>query len=103
MDKTRVKANEKDGVTTVRILITHNMDVEGVDKKTDQKIEAHFIQEITCSHNNEVVMTANWTQGISKNPYLSFKFRGAKRGDTLKVYWVDNKGESETTETPITE
>ena len=103
MDKTRVKANEKDGVTTVRVLITHNMDVDSVDKKTNQEIKAHFIQEITCTHNNEVVMKANWTQGISKNPYLSFKFRGAKRGDVLKVSWIDNKGETEAVEAPITE
>jgi Sulphur oxidation protein SoxZ len=26
---------------------------------------------------------------------LSFKFRGAKVGDPIKLSWVDNKGESD--------
>jgi sulfur-oxidizing protein SoxZ len=38
---------------------------------------------------------------VSKNPYLAFKFKGAKAGDTVKLAWVDNKGESDSTETQV--
>ncbi|MGD8853473.1 MAG: thiosulfate oxidation carrier complex protein SoxZ, partial [Gammaproteobacteria bacterium] len=38
---------------------------------------------------------------VSKNPYLSFKFTGAKAGDSLTLSWVDNKGESDSIETKI--
>jgi sulfur-oxidizing protein SoxZ len=71
------------------------------DKKTGKVIPAHFIQEVTCEHNGKNVLTALWGAAISKNPYLSFKFKGAKPGDSLKLSWVDNKGESDSTETKI--
>ena len=29
---------------------------------------------------------------MAKDPYLKFSFKGAKKGDELKVSWVDNKG-----------
>jgi sulfur-oxidizing protein SoxZ len=46
-------------------------------------------------------MTANWSGGISKNPYLSFKIKGAAAGDKIKISWVDNKGESDSKEAAI--
>jgi sulfur-oxidizing protein SoxZ len=89
-------------VTTVKALISHPMDTGLVkDKKTGKPIPAHFIQEVTCEHNGKNVLTALWGAAISKNPYLSFKFKGAKAGDTLTLNWVDNKGESDSTETKI--
>jgi len=48
-----------------------------------------------------VVMTANWGGGISKNPYMSFKVKGAAAGDTIKISWVDNMGESDSAEAQI--
>ena len=71
------------------------------DKKTGKLIPAHFIQEVTCEHNGTNVMTALWGPAVSKNPYLSFKFKGAKVGDSLKLSWVDNKGENDSTETQV--
>ena len=62
------------------------------DSKTGQLIPAHFIQEVNAEHKGSNVMTALWGPAISKNPYLSFKFSGANAGDTLKISWVDNKG-----------
>jgi sulfur-oxidizing protein SoxZ len=85
------------GVTTVKILISHPTDT-GLekDKKTGNLIPAHFIQEVICEHNSTSVMTAEWGPAISKNPYLSFRFKAdVKIGDTMKLRWVDNKGESD--------
>lgn len=91
-----------DGVTTVKILISHPMDT-GLekDKKTGNLIPAHFIQEVVCDHNGNKVMTAEWGAAISKNPYLSFRFKGAKAGDTIKLNWVDNQGNSDSGEATI--
>jgi len=91
-----------DGVTTVKVLISHPMDT-GLekDKKTGNLIPAHFIQEVVCDHNGTNVMTAEWGPAISKNPYLSFRFKGAKAGDTIKLNWVDNKGNSDSDEATI--
>lgn len=98
----KVRAKLAGDVTTVKALVSHPMDTGLVkDKKTGQIIPAHFIQEVVCEHNGNVVMTALWGPAISKNPYLSFRFKGAKVGDTLKMRWVDNKGESDAEETVI--
>ena len=98
----KVRAKVKGGTTVVKALISHAMETgQRKNKKTGKKIPAHFIQEVTCSHNGNNVLSADWGTAISKNPYLSFKFKGAKAGDTLKMSWVDNKGESDSVEAKI--
>jgi sulfur-oxidizing protein SoxZ len=102
MASIKIRAKVDGDVTTVKALISHPMDTGLVkDKKTGKPIPAHFIQEVTCEHNGKNVLTALWGAAVSKNPYLSFKFKGAKAGDTLTLSWVDNKGESDSTETKI--
>ena len=102
MASIKIRAKVDGDVTTVKALISHPMDTGLVkDKKTGKPIPAHFIQEVTCEHNGNNVLTALWGAAISKNPYLSFKFKGAKAGDTLKLSWVDNKGEKDSTEVKI--
>ena len=102
MASIKIRAKAEGGVTTVKALISHPMETgQSKNKKTGELIPAHFIQEVVCEHNGNTVMTALWGPAISKNPYLSFKFKGANAGDTLKLSWVDNKGESDSTETQI--
>ncbi len=98
----KVRAKAKDGVATVKCLISHPMET-GLrkDKKTGEPIPAHFIQEVTCEHDGKTVLSAQWNTSISKNPFLSFKFSGAKSGDSIKISWVDNQGESDSKEAPI--
>lgn len=98
----KARAKVSGDTTTVKALFTHPMET-GLrkDKKTGKKIPAHFIQEVTCTHNGENVLTALWGPAISKNPYLSFKFKGAKSGDTVTLSWADNKGGSDSLETTI--
>ena len=102
MASIKARAKMKDGVTTVKALVKHPMETgQRKDKKTGKLIPAHFIQEVVCDHNGTTVMTALWGAAVSKNPYLSFKFTGAKVDDTLKISWVDNKGESDSIETKV--
>jgi sulfur-oxidizing protein SoxZ len=90
--KARAQATGK--VTLVKALISHPMET-GLrkDKKTGKKIPAHYIEELNVDHNGKNVLNALWGPAISKNPYLYFKFHGGKAGDTIKISWVDNKGE----------
>lgn len=97
----KIKARNKDGLTTIRALMSHPMKVEKKDKKTGKVKPAHFIQTVTCEHNGKAVLTAEWGAAVSANPYLSFKFKGANKGDTVKLSWVDNKGKSATAEEAI--
>ena len=98
----KVRAKLKGDVTEVKALMSHPMET-GLrkDKKTGEVIPAHFIQEVVCKHNDTEVMNAQWSGGVSKNPYLSFKFKGAGKGDTIKLTWVDNKGNSDSVESKI--
>jgi len=98
----KVRAKAESGVATIKCLISHPMET-GLrkDKKTGDKIPAQFIQEVNCDHNGKSVLSAQWGPAVSKNPFLSFKFSGAKSGDTIKISWVDNKGDSDSTEAKI--
>ncbi|MDH5446607.1 MAG: thiosulfate oxidation carrier complex protein SoxZ, partial [Gammaproteobacteria bacterium] len=42
-----------------------------------------------------------WGPAVSKNPYLSFAFTGAKAGDSVKLSWVDNTGKSDSAEAKV--
>ena len=90
--KIRIRAKMKGDVAEVKALMSHNMET-GLrkNKKTGEKIPAHFIKDVTCTHKGNTVMVAHWGPAISKNPYLQFKFKGAAKGDTVKISWSDNK------------
>ncbi|HHH38461.1 MAG TPA: thiosulfate oxidation carrier complex protein SoxZ [Sedimenticola sp.] len=98
----KIRARLKGDVVTVKALMTHPMETGArKDKKTGELIPAHFIQEVKCESGGKVRLTAYWSGGVSKNPYLSFKFRGARKGDTLTLSWVDNTGKSASAEARI--
>ncbi len=98
----KIRAKTKKGVTTAKCLISHPMETGNrKDKKTGKKIPAHFVQEVVATHNGNNVMTAHWSAAISKNPYLSFKFSGGKKGDSLTISWSDNKGNSDSLKAKI--
>ena len=93
----KIRAKEKGGVVTVKALMTHPMETGArKDKKTGKLIPAHLIQEVSCKAMDKTVISADWSGGVSKNPYLSFKFKGAAKGDAVELTWVDNQGNSDT-------
>lgn len=100
--KIRIRAKMKGDAAEVKALMSHPMET-GLrkNKKTGKKIPAHFIKEVVCEHKGKKVMVANWGVAVSKNPYLSFKFKGAAKGDMVKVSWSDNKGESASAEAKV--
>ena len=101
MSSIKIRATAEGEVTTVKALISHPMET-GLRKDTAGKlIPADFIQDVSCEHNGVAVLTAQWGTAISKNPYLSFRFRGGKPGDTLKMSWKDNMGKTDSAETRI--
>lgn len=98
----RVQAKTKNGVTQVKALINHPMETGNrKDQKTGKIIPAHFIEEVSCEYNGEKVMIAEWSGGVSKNPYMAFKFNGGASGETIKVSWKDNKDGSDALDVTI--
>ncbi len=100
-DLIKMRARLKDGVTEIRVLMSHPM--ETGRRKTDmgEIVPAHFIQWITATLNGHVVLEAQWGTGVSKNPYLTFRIRGASIGDKVAISWHDNRGESNSGETAV--
>lgn len=89
----RIRAKMKGSVTEVKALMSHPMET-GLrkDKKTGKKIPEHFIQEVKCEHKGKTMVVGDWGVAVSKNPYLSIRFKGGSAGDEVKVSWLDNKG-----------
>jgi sulfur-oxidizing protein SoxZ len=101
-DTIRLQAKLKDNETLIKVLITHPMEVER-KAEDGSVVPAHFIKEIRCLHNGKEVLAATWTAAVSKNPYLSFKFKGGKVGDTVALSWIDSKDDKDSIETTIKE
>ena len=91
----RVRAVASGDSTEVQSLIQHPMDSVFVKDSKGQIIPAHHIEVVQFEHGGKTVFTAQWGPAVSKDPYLKFSFKGAKKGDDLKVSWVDNEGASD--------
>ena len=96
MSDIKIRAKLEGDATTVKCLMSHPMET-GLrkDSKTGELVPAHFIKEVVCKCKDKVVMTASWSGGVSKNPYLSFKFKGGAVGDPIEIAWTDNTGENQ--------
>jgi sulfur-oxidizing protein SoxZ len=100
-DPMRIRAQAAGDKTTVRVLMSHEMET-GLRKDSAGKvIPAWFIQEVTATHNGKQVLSADWGPSISKNPFMQFVVKGAKAGDKIAVTWVDNKGDKRTDEATV--
>ncbi len=92
----KIRAQVKNGVCEVKALLTHIMETGfRKDKATGNLIPAHFIQELSCKINGKEALIMNMGGSVSKNPFVSFKLDGVKKGDTVQISWVDNKGEKD--------
>jgi len=97
----RVRATSNGDITEVQALIQHPMDSGFVKDAKGELIPAHFIQELKFEHDGKEVFVADWGPAVSKDPYIRFSFKGGKKGDDLKIGWVDNKGASDSTTAKI--
>jgi len=97
----KARASVKDGITEVRVIMNHPMET-GLRKGSDGKpVPAHFIQNITVKLNGKTVVDGQTSQAVSRNPVFSFRVKGAKPGDKIQISWLDNKGETNSTETAV--
>ncbi len=88
----RVRAIAGADTTEVQTLVQHPMDSGFVKDSKGELVPPHFIQVVQFEHDGKSVFTALWGPAVSKDPYLKFTFKGGKKGDDLKISWVDNKG-----------
>lgn len=100
-DPMRIRAQMKDGKTDVRVLMAHQMETGQRKDSAGKAIPAHFIKDVKVVVGDRTVLSALWGPAVSQNPYLHFRFAGAKAGDKVKVTWTDNQGESRSDEATI--
>jgi sulfur-oxidizing protein SoxZ len=97
----KVRTKLDGDVALIRLLISHPMET-GLRKDPEgHLVPAHFIELLTITYQDRTVLSAQWGPAVSRNPYLAFRFKGAQKGEKLKISWVDNAGDSRTDEAVI--
>jgi thiosulfate oxidation carrier complex protein SoxZ len=87
-----MKTAKDDEGLVVRVLIHHPMLPPHKDPMTGAPVSGLYIQQVTAQLNGKTVLIGDWSSGVSRDPYLSFKIRQAARGDVIRVNWADNAG-----------
>lgn len=94
----RIRATLQGDTADVRVLMLHPMETGQRRDGKGQIVPLHFIQSVLITHNGRTVLDAQWSQAVSRNPFLGVRIKGAKVGDKISVTWTDNKGDKRTDE-----
>ena len=97
----KIRATPQGDVADVRILMLHPMETGARKSFNGDIIPLHFIQSVVVTHNGKTVLDTQWSQAVSRNPFLGLRIKGAKAGDKIGVTWIDNKGDKRTDEATV--
>jgi sulfur-oxidizing protein SoxZ len=97
----KIRATLQVDTADVRILMLHPMETGQRKDSKGAIVPTHFIQNVLVTHNGKTVLDAQWSQAISRNPFLGLRVKGAKVGDKISVTWTDNKGDTRTDEVAV--
>jgi len=97
----KIRATMQGEKVEVKVLMYHEMETGQRKDAKGASVPAHFIQTVTATCNGKIVLSAQWGPAVSKNPFLQFRFKGAKPGDKVVISWVDSKGDKRTDEAVI--
>jgi sulfur-oxidizing protein SoxZ len=100
-DPMKIRATTLGDSTEVKVLMSHEMETGQRKDAQGQTIPAWFIQNVIVTWNGRTVLSAQWGTAVSKNPFLSFKFKGGAKGDRIAISWMDNRGDKRTDEAVI--
>ena len=100
-DPMKIRASVVGDSTEVKVLMSHEMETGQRKDAQGKTIPAWHIQSVAATWNGKTVLTAEWGPAVSKNPFLSFKFKGGAKGDKVHITWTDNKGDKRTDEAVI--
>ena len=91
--KVRIPAKAKKGeIIEIKTQISHDMETGLRKDGAGKTIPRHIITKFTCSWNGEPVISADWHQAVSSNPFSSF-FAVAQASGKIKLNWYDENGE----------
>ncbi|HEX5863753.1 MAG TPA: thiosulfate oxidation carrier complex protein SoxZ [Casimicrobiaceae bacterium] len=100
-DPMKIRATAAGDSTEVKVLMSHEMETGQRKDAQGQTIPAWFIQNVVVDWNGRTVLSAQWGTAVSKNPFLSFKFKGGAKGDKIAITWTDNRGDKRTDEAVV--
>ena len=94
----RIRARAALGQTDVTLLMPHPMETGMRKDDGGQFVPAHFITDLQVTAAGRVVLQARLSQAVSRDPLLSFRYRGGQAGDRLQVRWTDSRGDQRSDE-----
>ena len=97
----KMRATLGAGYTDVRVLMSHPMETGQRKAPDGSVVPLHFIQNVTVKVNGKTVVEGQISQAVSRNPVFSFRVKGGAKGDKIQVAWLDNKGETNSTEATV--
>ena len=100
-DPMRIRAAATGDTVEVKVLMRHDMETGLRKDAAGVLVPAHHITTLVAKCNGRVVLDAQFGPSVSKDPFLSFKFKGGAKGDKVSVTWVDNQGETRTDDVTV--
>jgi sulfur-oxidizing protein SoxZ len=91
----------KDGVTEVHVLMPHPMETGFRKDDAGRPISAHYITDVQISLEGRTVFSATLSRAVSQDPLLYFRIQGGRANDTIRVDWIDTRGEQRTDDAKI--
>lgn len=88
-DSIKVRTERSGELVTVRVLLNHPMLSE---QQAGARDGAHFITDLEIDHSGAVVLRADWGPGLSRNPFIAFRYRVPEPAGQLRIRWRDNRG-----------
>ena len=89
----KMRATVKGDIADVRVLMIHPM--ETGQRKDQRQGRCTSSRTCTVKQNGKMVVEAEISQAVSRNPVFSFRLKGGAKGDKIEVSWLDNKGETQ--------
>ena len=100
-DPMKIRATLQGDTVEVRVLMQHEMETGQRKDAAGKTIPAWHIQQVSATSNGKPVLQAQWGPAVSKNPFLTFKFKGGAKGDKVQITWVDTRGDKRADEAVV--
>jgi len=97
----KIRAKMEGDAADVKVLMSHPMETGQRKNEKGELVPVHFIQSVIATHNGKIVLDAQWSQAIARNPFLGFRVKGAKAGDKITVTWTDTTGDKGSIDTVV--
>jgi sulfur-oxidizing protein SoxZ len=88
----RIRARAAGDHTEVALLMPHPMETGLRKDAAGAFVPAHYITDVEVTAAGRLVLQARFSQAVSQDPLLSFRYRGGQPGDRLQVRWTDSRG-----------